>query len=149
MAPHRDPQAGFSLIEVLVAIALMTVVFAAAFPSISTMRGSFELQNATFQVANDLRLARQRAIATNGKGRIVFSSDTYQLRRESPVGSGTYVNDGAVFPLPVGVTASSNPANPTFDSRGLVVQPYTITLTNTAGTEKAITVTAIGRISVD
>jgi prepilin-type N-terminal cleavage/methylation domain-containing protein len=146
---QHEYQAGFSLMEVLVAVALVTIVFAAAGPSISAMRGSFELQNATFQIANDLRLARERAIATNGKGRIVFSSDSYLLRRESPVGSGTYVDDGAPFSLPVGVTASSNPANPTFDSRGLTAQPYTITLTNTAANQKTITVTAIGRISVD
>jgi Tfp pilus assembly protein FimT len=135
--------------EVLVACALVSLVLAAAGPSISAMRNSFELQNATFQVANDLRLARERAIATNGKGRMVFAVTEYQLKRESPVGSGTYVNDGAVFELPTGVTAASNPANPTFDSRGLTAQAYTITLTNSAGTAKTISVTVIGRISVD
>ena len=135
--------------EVVAACALMTLVFAAALPRISVLRASFDVQNTTFQIANDLRLARERAIATNGKGRVAFSSANYQVRRESPVGSGTFVADGASVSLPSGVTASSNPTNPTFDSRGIPVAPYTITVNKTGATAKTITVTAIGRINVD
>ena len=150
MARRRPAyEAGFTLIEVLTACALMTVVFAAALPRISAMRASFDVQSTTFQIANDLRLARERAITTNGKGRVAFSSSNYQVRRESPVGSGTYVNDGGSVPLPTGVTASSNPTNPTFDSRGIPASAYTITVTKAGATAKTITVNVIGRINVD
>ena len=141
-------QAGYSLIEVLVACAIAGAIAGAAAPRLPTMMASFALQNATFQIANDLRLARQRAIATNGKGRIVFGADNYQRRREDPVGSGTFVDDGAVEEMPTGITVTSTPANPTFDSRGLVVAPYTITVGNNYTTTKTITVTAIGRVTV-
>jgi prepilin-type N-terminal cleavage/methylation domain-containing protein len=146
---RRAYQAGFTLMEVLVGCALLTIVFAAALPSIASMRSSFDVQNTTFQIANDLRLARERAITINGKGRVTFSSSNYQMKRESPVGSGTYVNDGASMTFPTGVTASSNPANPTFDSRGIPVATYTITVNKTGATAKTITVTAIGRINVN
>jgi prepilin-type N-terminal cleavage/methylation domain-containing protein len=140
--------AGFTLVEVVVACALMTLVFAAALPRIVTLRASFDVQNTTFQIANDLRLARERAITTNGKGRVAFSSTNYQVRRESPVGSGIYVADGGSVSFPHGVTALSSPINPTFDSRGIPVAPYTITVSKTGATAKTITVTAIGRINV-
>jgi prepilin-type N-terminal cleavage/methylation domain-containing protein len=139
---------GYSLIELLVACALVGVVLSAASTRLPVMLNSFALQNATFQIANDLRLARARAIATNGKGRITFASTTYQARRESPVGSGTYVSDGALQSLPTGITVASNPVNPTFDSRGLMTQTYTITLTSPQSHTKTIALTALGRISV-
>jgi Tfp pilus assembly protein FimT len=117
-----------------------------AIPRMPAMLGSFALQNTTFEIANDLRLARERAVATNGKGRIVFASDTYQLRRETS--PGNYVDDGAVRSLPSNTSVTSAPVDPTFDSRGLVAAPYTITVANGYST-KTITVTAIGRVVVD
>jgi Tfp pilus assembly protein FimT len=141
-------RAGYSLIEILVACALAGALFGAAAPRLPPMMASFALRNTTFQVANDLRLARQRAIATNGKGRIVFSSGSYRLRRESPVGSNTFVDDGAPRPVPAGTSLSSDSGDPTFDSRGLTNAPYAITVNNGYST-KTITVSAIGRVAVD
>jgi Tfp pilus assembly protein FimT len=121
----------------------------AAAPRLPAMLTSFSLRNTTFQIANDLRLTRERAITTNGKGRIVFATNgNYQIRRESPPGSGTFVDDGAVRSVPDGTTVTPNPLDPTFDSRGLVTAPYTITVAH-GSTTKTITVTAIGRIQVD
>jgi len=146
---HAGSQAGYSLIEILVACALAGVLMVAAGPSLPRMLGSFALQNATFRVANDLRMARQRAVTTNAKGRVVFTSGQYQVRRESPAGSGTYIDDGAPQALPNGVTVSSSPVNPTFDSRGLTAQPYVITVQDAYATTKTITVTGIGRVNVN
>jgi prepilin-type N-terminal cleavage/methylation domain-containing protein len=61
----------------------------------------------------------------------------------------TYVDDGAPQSMPAGVTIESDPVDPTFDSRGLMTQPYTITLTNSQSTTKTIDLTIIGRINVD
>jgi prepilin-type N-terminal cleavage/methylation domain-containing protein len=140
--------AGYTLIEVLMACVIVGVVLSAAVPQLPRMLRSYDLQNTTFRIVNDLRLARERAIATNGKGRIVFGSGNYQRRREDPVGSGTYVDDGGVVDVPDGTTVTPNPVDPTFDSRGLATAPYTITLDN-GYTTKTITVTAIGRVNVD
>lgn len=139
---------GYSLMEILVACAIAGAVMGAAAPRIPTMLGSFALQNTTFQIANDLRFARERAIATNGKGRIVFDVGAYRVRRESPPGSNTFIDDGVVRTVPDDTIVTPNPVDPTFDSRGLVTAPYTITIAN-AATTKTITVTAIGRVLVD
>jgi hypothetical protein len=71
------------------------------------------------------------------------------VRRESPAGSGTYVDDGAPRSLPSGVAVSASPGDPIFDSRGLTAQPYTLIVQNGYETSKTITVTGIGRINVD
>jgi len=146
---HTSSQSGYSLIEVLVACALAGVLIAAAAPSLPRMLGAYALQNATFRVANDLRWARQRAVTTNAKGRIVFASGQYQMRRESPKGSGTYVDDGAPQSLPSGVTVTSSPVNPTFDSRGLPALPYVVTVADGTSPSKTITVTGTGRVNVN
>jgi prepilin-type N-terminal cleavage/methylation domain-containing protein len=145
---HAASQAGYSLIEVLVACAIAGVLMGSAVPRLPPMLASFALQNTTFQIVNDLRLARQRAVTTNGNGRLVFGSGNYRMRRESPPESG-YVDDGVVQSVPTGITITSNPVNPTFNSRGLTAAPYTITIANAYSTTKTITVTAIGRVTVD
>ncbi len=148
--PSRRSEAGYSLIEVLVTTSLAATLVGVAGTNLPSMLASNSLQNASFQVIEDLRLARQRAIATNGRARIVFGSGSYVVRRENPAGSETYVTDGGSRQLPRGITVAVAPnESPTFDSRGLAVQPYTITLTNAYATTRTITVTAIGRVNVD
>ena len=144
----RKTEAGYSLMEVLVGCAIAGALFGAAAPRLPPMLASFALQNTTFQLANDLRLARQRAITSNARGRIVFSSGSYRLRRETPVGSGTFIDDGAPREVPSGTSLTSDAGDPTFDSRGLTTTPYTITIDNGSST-KTITVSATGRVFVD
>ena len=140
-------QAGYSVLEMLVTVALAGIVTGAAASSFPPMLATFSRQNATAQIASDLRLARERAVTTNGKARVVFSASSYTLRRENPAGSGVYVDDGSLQPLPAGITVSSNPVNPTFDSRGLTTQSYVITLTDRYDNSQTITVTGIGRVN--
>ena len=146
--PSGRSQAGYSLIEVLVTTSLAATLVGVAGTNLPPMLASHALQNATFQVIEDLRLARQRAIATNGSARIVFGSGSYVVQRENSAGS--YVADGGSRQLPNGISVEVDPdEDPTFDSRGLTAQPYTITLSNIYDTTRNITVTAIGRVNVD
>ena len=146
---QRTSSAGFTLFEVLITMVVSGVIMAAAGTHMPVMLASFSLQNATFSVAQDLRVARQRAVTTRARARVAFSSDQYVRRRESPAGSGTYVNDGATEMLPAGVTVTVAPADPTFDRRGLTTQAYTITLTDAYENTKPVTVNGIGRVDVD
>ncbi|MBI3770913.1 MAG: GspH/FimT family pseudopilin [Deltaproteobacteria bacterium] len=141
-------QAGFSFIEVVVTAAIVSLLAATAVPRIPVMLATYDLTEATQEVALDLRLARARAITSNGHARLQFDGQTYTRQRESTPGSGAYVSDGAPQDLPGNVTVTTNPATPTFDSRGLTTQPYTVTFTSSYGSTKTITVTTIGRINV-
>jgi prepilin-type N-terminal cleavage/methylation domain-containing protein len=138
---------GFTLVEVLVAVIVAGVIVAAGAPAIPRLLSSFSLRNTTFAVAQELRLARQRAVTARTNARITFSSSSYLRQRESPAGSNTYITDGATVSLPSGITVTSDPVNPTFDRRGLIAQPYTITVTDGTYT-KTLTVAGIGRVDV-
>jgi len=128
-------QAGFSFVELAVTLAITGILAAVAAPRIPVMLASYDVAEAARQVALDLRLARGRAITSNGHARLQFDGHTYTPQRESTPGSGTYV--------------TTDPSAPTFDSRGLTTQTYTVTLTSSYGPTKTITVTTIGRINAN
>jgi len=141
--------AGFTLFEVLITVVIAGVMIASAATRMPVMLSSFALQNATFSVAQELRVARQRAVTMRARARVTISSGQYIRRRESAPGSGTYVDDGAVETMPSGVTLSVNPSDPIFDRRGLTAQPFTVTLTDAYSNTKTVTVNTIGRVDVN
>jgi len=142
-------QAGFSFVELAVTLAITGILAAVAAPRIPVMLASYDVAEAARQVALDLRLARGRAITSNGHARLQFDGHTYTPQRKSTPGSGTYVSDGALQNLASSVTVTTDPSAPTFDSRGLTTQTYTVTLTSSYGPTKTITVTTIGRINAN
>ena len=139
---------GFTIVELVVVAGLAGIVAAIAVPRVPRMVAVYDAANMASQIALDLRLARERAVTTNAKARLSFSTTAYQPQRESPAGSGTYISDGAQQNLANGITVTTNPSTPIFDSRGLTTQAYTLTITNAYGDSKTITVSVIGRINV-
>ena len=89
-----------------------------------------------------------RAVTQNARARLRFNGSTYVRERESPAGSNTYVNDGPTATLPNGLAVTLANGNPTFDSRGLPTQQYSLTLGGNYATTRTITVTTIGRVNV-
>lgn len=79
MRVHRET--GFSLIEVIIALALMAIVLTSAWGwagSVSKRR----LQNAAYLIEGDLRFAQQMAVANAGtepQVEVCFRSDGYDL----------------------------------------------------------------------
>ncbi|SRR6266404_1134767 len=144
----RRRQGGFSAVETLVVAGLTGIVAMMGMPRIPRMVAEYDVANTASQIALDLRLARERALTTNARARLNIGSTAYTPQRESPSGSGTYVSDGGVQNLANGITVTTDPSTPIFDSRGLTAQAYTVTVTNAYGDAKTITVTTIGRINV-
>lgn len=69
-APSRgeggvDAQAGFSLIELLVAIAIMAILLAVAVPATSSLMGGMNIGRSAGMVTDELNFARQTALARN------------------------------------------------------------------------------------
>jgi len=62
MNPVRDR--GFTLIELSFVILFMGILFAASIPAYNSFRKTQDLKGATSNVASQLRLAREKAIAT-------------------------------------------------------------------------------------
>jgi len=91
---------GFSLIEVMIVVAIIAVVLAMAGPSFNEYRQNTNLKEATRELAGDISLWRQAAIAENARYRLLFNQggNTYTVQIENPANFGTYVNLSAVNP---------------------------------------------------
>lgn len=65
---HRNQDcpgdAGFTLVEMMVTILLLGLLFAFAVPTVQTMSGAYKLKGATENLAGQIRLGRDRALAT-------------------------------------------------------------------------------------
>jgi len=60
----RSRSAGFTLVEIAVTILLLGMLFALAVPTVSQLSGSYHLKTASENLAGQIRLGRERAIAT-------------------------------------------------------------------------------------
>lgn len=58
---------GFTLVEIAVTILVMGMLFALSVPTVQSLSSSYQLKGATENLAAQLRLAREKAIATGAK----------------------------------------------------------------------------------
>lgn len=140
---------GFTLIEILVAIAIMSILLAIALPDWGPVLSSYRLSAAQRQVYADLQRARMRAIAENRRFRVKFfdATETYQIQRESTPGSGTYDTTWeAAKSLPPGVNVQTD-ATITFQPRG-TADAGSARLCNNAGGFINVCVGGTGRVRV-
>jgi type IV fimbrial biogenesis protein FimT len=139
---------GFTLIEISISIAVLGILLAIALPVWNTLAPAFQLNSATRQVVADLQLARNRAMAQYRKFRIVFNSaTTYSVERQDNPGVEAYTLFSGPRSLPSGITVASN-STPVFQSRGNASPGATVTLTNSVGASRAITVLLTGRVDI-
>lgn len=145
---------GVSLIELIAIGFLLAILVAIAIPGMSPVMLNLRLRGAAWQVAGDLRLARQRAVTLKKRFRICVTKcaiavpgGSYSLERdEGTPGSPDWVSDtGVATRLARDVTISSS-ATPTFNEIG-TAGPGTVTLTNPMGTYQ-VAVAQTGRVTV-
>lgn len=136
-----------TLLEVLVCIMIFAVVYAIGVPSLQAMRAPYALETAVHQVAMHVDLARQRAIARNARHRIVFANDSYRIERET--NANTFVKELGEFVPPHEVEIGpANPADPIFNSRGMLAASVTVPVTVDGVGTKTVTINVLGRTSI-
>lgn len=162
---------GFTLAELLVTVVVITIMAGVSLPFLVPRYQEYQLRGAAWQVAGDLRLARQRAVTTRARYRFAFATsaagtapDTYVLEyRADQGGVETWVQElpaepGGRVRLPGGVRIDpgTTPANGgaagtgfiTFNPNGSVVPTGSILLVNGRGTVNVV-VDQVGRVQVN
>ena len=141
---------GFTLLELIVAISIASVVMGIAIPSFLSWMPTLRLSSGARQVATDLQVARMKAISQNVKFRVSFIGSipwatSYRLEKDN---SGTFVTDTGPFSLPEGITVSALSATSEFQPRGTVNSASNITLQNINSETKTVQVAAVGRVTI-
>jgi Tfp pilus assembly protein FimT len=149
---------GVTAVELMTIVAVMIILGAIAIPWVTPVVLSGRLRGGAWQLAGDLRLARQMAVTTQKRHRICLSScaltvgsGRYSLEREEGTAPSTYwvsATGGAATRLPTDVTVSVNTTGSkvTFDEKGMASNG-TFTLSNLSGSY-GVVIVVTGRVRV-
>jgi Tfp pilus assembly protein FimT len=141
----------YELLMVAMVVAILSMM---AIPLVGSVSQQLRLRGAAWQVAGDLRLARQRAVTLRTRMRVCLSScavsvpsGTYsvEIDRGSPSSPHWASETGTIVRLPRDVNISAS-ATATFASTGMA-SGSTFTLSNAVGTYQ-ITVNPTGQVRV-
>ncbi|KAB2836916.1 MAG: prepilin-type N-terminal cleavage/methylation domain-containing protein [Candidatus Brocadia sp.] len=159
-------QRGFSIIEIVIAIAVIAILAGVSIPVYVSMKPVIRLNGATRQIMEDLMWARMQAINQNNKFIIIYDNSKYKYsilddddnNGTCTAGAGESIitkyfrddrdklNPGKICGPYYDVTYSSSNANALiFHPRGNASNLTTITITNSSGT-KTVSVAITGRV---
>ncbi len=146
---------GFSLLELLSALGMMSVLFAIALPRVSAVLPGLLLDQAARQVVSDLELVRLKAINRNNRVRAIFDLDRAEYRIENDA-EGTFQAEGPPRRLPAGVAfdasastrVSGGRVTITVLPRGNTFDNATIALQANEGSRRRVIVGTAGRVRI-
>ncbi|GAN31670.1 MAG: type II secretion system protein GspH [Candidatus Brocadia sp. AMX2] len=144
-------QKGFSLIEMVIAVAIIAILTGIAVPVYVSMKPSLWLSGATRQIMGDLMWARMQAISQNNEFRIIYDNNHRYRILDDDNNNGTSTTGESIITKDIrdkydDVTYhSSNANNLIFYPKGNAANLTTITITNRSGT-KTVSVAITGRV---
>jgi type IV fimbrial biogenesis protein FimT len=142
MAMEKQRTKGFTLMELIITLAVLAVLLAIATPSLERLSSAYKLRGATREVATDLQFARLLAVKENKNIQVAFNPTFYQVVRVSDGSVAKARNLGTDYP---DITLTS--ISITFDSRG-DSSANTVTVTNPRGARN-VTVNSTGRVKIE
>jgi prepilin-type N-terminal cleavage/methylation domain-containing protein len=131
---------GFSVVELITAVALMGIAAAIAVPSWMSLSPTYSLNNSIRQIQSELHSIKMRAAAEGVAFQMMYSqgASAYSIRRDAetvatkPIPEGTTITkDGMISFSPQGTAAGNR-----------------VRLRNGAGICKQIVVSATGRVRI-
>ena len=133
-----NPRPGFSILELVVALALVGILAAIALPGWSRLLPAYQLDGSVRQVQSELHSIKMRAAAQNAKFQLAYLADAsqYMIRSDSKV--------LATKPLPEGIVITKA-GSISFSPRG-TADANRVRLRSSTGLCKQIVVSATGRV---
>ena len=138
---------GWSLTEALIVLAIIGIMCVLVGPSYQTLAARVQARSVVVEIASELRLARQLAMARRERLRVIFDREgrTITLRRADAEGIlhvYQYADKGVIVEEPT--------AGPEllFHPSGRSVSPTTIRVRDSQGREITFTMSITGRVSV-
>ena len=132
----HSKQSGFTLIEMMIVIAIMGIFAGIAIPNYLSYMPKHRLNGAARQVMGDLMAARMQAVSQNTTVTVAYVSDRkYKISTEEKTINYSDVTMGGFTDI-------------SFYSRGTATN-RTITLTNSTGLGKKVTVAMTGRVKIE
>ena len=144
--------AGFTLVEMMLVVALGAVLAGIAVPNLLTLNRTYRLSTASAAVAGKVHQARTNALKRNRQAwvRVDGAAGTVQVQI---AGAGGAEDIGGPEFLPQGVTFATGAATTTltFDAMGRPLNPpQTIQLLVAgSGLARTVTVTSTGRVTLN
>ncbi len=146
--PLPQRRAAFSLLELLVALGLASVVLGTAALTWPRVNAAIQLDSGLHQIAADLHAAQTLAIASASRVRLVFTPGTDVYRRERVDDGGIYRQDlTRRLPPGIHVVAVNSGGDLVFTARGNG-ENGTVTLGDGCGTNRAIRLNQRGRVTI-
>lgn len=149
--PLRDH--GFSLVEILVAIAILAILLGIAMPNFFTLMPTYRLNGAARQLLSDLMWARMKAVQEGNEFKVTFlDNHQYKLLDDdnnngsADTGEWNLTKDIQTNYSDVTFSAS---ANPIFYPRGNASANINITVTNSSGSTRTVKVSLTGRVKIE
>ena len=147
-------KSGFTLIEMMIVIAVFAIVAAIAIPAFMSLLPGMRLNGAARQIMGDLMAARMDAVKQDNAVRVFFNSpgtNQYQILDDDDndgiSDTGEAITTKNIRDNYHDVTFTST-NNPIFQPRGTATSLPTITLQNSDGT-KTVTVSITGRVRIN
>jgi prepilin-type N-terminal cleavage/methylation domain-containing protein len=152
--PAERNARGFSMLELIVVVAVIGIIFAVALPQFLTYYGSASATAGVQEMRTALYRAKQLAVTLRQSVCVTVTGGappTYQFRLGGcggPVWVGDGTDAGGNFALQNGVALSNGGASPIFTPLATASQAGTLTVTGHNGAARVVTVTPSGRITV-
>ena len=146
-APLLFPGSGFTLLEMLVVLAIFGLIAAIAIPTWVILLPKYSLNSASRQIRSELSRIKMQAVAENVTFRLAFSdtADNYTIERTA----GTTTTQQGIKPLPNGIDIR-NAITLGFTSRGTATPGTggTVKLCNSKGAGTNIVLSSTGRVLI-
>ena len=147
----KPNNAGFTLGELMTAIAIIAILSAIAVPNMIGWRERAKLRGAVENLRGDLQWAKIRAIRDHDLVAVVFEPDRYEVNdaagvtiRSRQLSAGVVLNLGAST-VPVDPD-NLNDLKARFDSRGRCPDDGTLVMQDSAGEQRQISINPLGQI---